>query len=57
MTYTHLGKGRKIIDGEQKVLGQAKYVADLEIAGMLHIKLVSSLYAHAKIKKSRVKRR
>jgi CO/xanthine dehydrogenase Mo-binding subunit len=50
MTYTHLGKGRKIIDGEQKILGQAKYAADVEVAGMLHIKLVSSLYAHAKIK-------
>ncbi len=48
--FTHLGKGRKIIDGLEKILGQAQYVADLEFAGMLHIKLVLSVYAHAKIR-------
>jgi CO/xanthine dehydrogenase Mo-binding subunit len=48
--FTHLGKGRKIIDGLEKILGQTQYVSDLEFAGMLHIKLVLSVYAHAKIK-------
>ena len=48
--FIHLGKGRKIIDGLEKILGQAQYVADLEFAGMLHVKLVLSVYAHAKIK-------
>ncbi len=48
--FIHLGKGRKIIDGLEKVLGQAQYVADLEFAGMLHVKLVLSVYAHAKIR-------
>ncbi len=48
--YTVLGKGRKLIDGLEKVTGHAKFTADLELAQMLHARPVLSFYAHAKIK-------
>jgi CO/xanthine dehydrogenase Mo-binding subunit len=48
-TYQFLGKGRKIIDGMEKVTGRARYVADLRLPGMLHARPILSPYAHAKI--------
>ncbi len=47
--YKYLGKGRKIIDGLEKVVGNAQYTADLRLPGMLHLRPVLSPYAHAKI--------
>ncbi|MEW6420726.1 MAG: xanthine dehydrogenase family protein molybdopterin-binding subunit [Deinococcota bacterium] len=47
---THLGKRRKIIDGLAKVTGQARYAADLTLAGMLHARPVLSPYPHARIR-------
>src|SRR4051812_39857037 len=49
MTYQHLGKGRKLVDGIEKVTGYARYTADLALPGMLHVRPVLSLYAHAKL--------
>jgi CO/xanthine dehydrogenase Mo-binding subunit len=48
-TYQYLGKGRKIIDGLEKVTGGARYVGDLVLPRMLHARPVLSPYAHAKI--------
>lgn len=48
-TYQYLGKGRKIIDGAEKITGQARYTADISLPGMLHARLVLSPYAHANI--------
>lgn len=48
-TYDYLGKGRKIIDGLEKITGRARYTADLSLQGMLHIRPVLSIYAHARI--------
>lgn len=47
--FSVLGKGRKIIDGLEKVTGAAKYSADLVFPGMLYARPVLSPYAHAKI--------
>ncbi len=47
--YQFLGKGRKAIDGMEKITGDARYVGDLSLPGMLHARPVLSPYAHAKI--------
>lgn len=47
--YRFLGKGRKIIDGAEKVTGRVRYVADLNLPGMVHARPLLSPYAHAKI--------
>ena len=36
-------------DGVDKVTGRAKYGADVQLAGMLHGKILRSPHAHAKI--------
>ena len=47
--YQFLGKGRKAIDGLEKVTGHARYAGDVSLPGMLHARPVLSPYAHAKI--------
>ena len=37
-------------DGLEKVTGAAKYGADVQLAGMLHGKILRSPHAHARIK-------
>ncbi|RJF72076.1 xanthine dehydrogenase family protein molybdopterin-binding subunit [Deinococcus cavernae] len=46
---THLGKRRKIIDGLEKITGQAQYPADLNLPGLVHLRPVLSPYPHARI--------
>src|SRR6185503_19945107 len=40
----------KILDGRAKVTGTARYTADLDTPGLLHARLVTSLYAHANLR-------
>src|SRR5829696_3948748 len=47
--YQYLGKGRKAIDGMEKITGQARYAGDVTLPGMLHARPVLSPYAHANI--------
>src|SRR5262245_35704242 len=47
--YQFLGKGRKSIDGMEKVTGRARYAGDVSLPGMLHARPVLSPYAHASI--------
>src|SRR5438552_15446409 len=47
--YQFLGKGRKAIDGMEKVTGRVRYAGDVSLPGMLHARPVLSPYAHAKI--------
>lgn len=49
--YKYLGKGVPRIDADEKVTGQARYVSDISMPGMLHAKMLTSSVAHAKIKK------
>ena len=37
-------------DGVDKVIGAAKYGADIQLSGMLHGKVLRSPYAHARIR-------
>ncbi len=48
--YLAVGHSEKRIDGPDKLIGQARYAADLNMPGLLHARLVLSLYAHARIK-------
>lgn len=48
-SFQYLGKKRKIIDGQEKVTGRARYTGDLLLPGMLYARPVLSPYAHAKI--------
>src|SRR4029079_7297906 len=47
--YQFLGKGRKAIDGVEKITGRARYAGDVSLPGMLHARPVLSPYAPAKI--------
>jgi CO/xanthine dehydrogenase Mo-binding subunit len=47
--YQFLGKGRKAIDGMEKVTGKARYAGDISLPGMLYARPVLSPYAHAKV--------
>src|SRR5215212_4690243 len=47
--YQFLGKGRKAIDGMEKITGTAHYAGDVTLPGMLHARPVLSPYAHANI--------
>lgn len=46
-----IGAGIPRIDGIEKVTGEALYVHDLKVQGMLYAKLKTSPYAHARIKR------
>ena len=47
--YQYLGKGRKAIDGMEKVTGRARYAGDVSLPGMLYARPVLSPYAHARL--------
>ncbi|MFC2049571.1 xanthine dehydrogenase family protein molybdopterin-binding subunit [Chloroflexota bacterium] len=47
---TTIGKSVPLRDGIDKITGAAKYSADIKLDGMLHVKILGSPYAHAKIK-------
>jgi CO/xanthine dehydrogenase Mo-binding subunit len=44
-----IGRSRKRIDGEAKVRGATRYVADLPVPGLLHARPVLAVDAHARI--------
>jgi CO/xanthine dehydrogenase Mo-binding subunit len=48
--YSVVGSSVPRVDGIDKVTGRAKYVADLEIPGMIEGKFLRSPYAHARIR-------
>ena len=47
--YNYLGKGHKLIEGQEKVSGRVKYTADVKLPGMLYVRPVLSPHAHASI--------
>jgi CO/xanthine dehydrogenase Mo-binding subunit len=47
---TIIGTPQKRIEGDKKVTGVTRYVDDLQLAGMLHARLVTSIYPHAEIR-------
>ncbi len=48
-SFKYIGKPRGIIDAQEKLTGQARYIGDLQMAGMLHVRLLLSPHAHARI--------
>lgn len=50
MVYKYIGKGIPRVDGIEKVTGEAQYVQDMKLAGMLYAKLKTSTLAHGRIK-------
>ncbi len=50
MEFVAIGKGVERYDAVDKVTGQAKFTHDLVFPGMLHVKVLGSPYAHARIK-------
>lgn len=50
MNYNYVGKGVTRLDGSEKVTGEAIYVHDIKLQGMLYAKIKTSPYAHALIK-------
>src|SRR5437867_12002836 len=49
-TATHLGIRRPRTDSLEKVTGATRYAADRSRKGLLHARVVPSLYAHARIR-------
>lgn len=49
MEFNEIGKSLPRTDAFEKVKGQAVYVADIKLPGMLYAKILRSEYAHAKI--------
>lgn len=54
--YKHIGKSYPRLDADEKITGQARYVADISLPGMLHAKILTSPYAHARIKKINIEK-
>jgi CO/xanthine dehydrogenase Mo-binding subunit len=46
---SYIGARLKRPDGPEKVTGEARYAADLTLPGLLHVRLVLSPHAHARI--------
>jgi CO/xanthine dehydrogenase Mo-binding subunit len=50
MTGSQLGLRRPRTDGRAKVTGTTRYAGDLPVPGLLHARIVPSIYAHARIR-------
>lgn len=48
-TFSTIGQRTRLVEGEAKVTGKTRFVADLKIAGMVHGRFVTSPHAHARI--------
>lgn len=46
----YIGIRRPRIDSREKVMGRTRYTGDLPVPGLLHARVVPSLYAHARIR-------
>ena len=51
METTQIGKAVRRLDYETKVTGNARYLADMTVAGMCHGKILRSPYPHARIRR------
>ena len=48
--FKYIGKPRRAVEHRRFVVGQGRYAADVHLRDMLHVAIVASPYAHAKIK-------
>ncbi len=56
MSYKYVGKALPRVDAFEKITGMVKFVADMEVPGMLYGKFLRSPHAHARILKIDTKR-
>jgi CO/xanthine dehydrogenase Mo-binding subunit len=47
--FKHIGQDTRLADGQAKITGGLRFIADLHLRGTLHARLVQSPYAHARI--------
>lgn len=47
--YKAIGRELPLTDGDRKVTGHLKFAGDVQLPGMLHARLITSPYAHARI--------
>lgn len=47
--FNSIGRPKPLLDGKEKVTGALRYVPDLALPGTLHLRFVTSPYAHARI--------
>ncbi|MCW5849805.1 MAG: xanthine dehydrogenase family protein [Anaerolineae bacterium] len=46
-----VGKPQKLLDGRDRVTGRTRFGGDIQLPGLLHIRLVLSPYAHARLER------
>ncbi len=47
--FRYVGKHRRAVEHRRFVVGQGRYAADIALPGLLHVAIVASPHAHAKI--------
>lgn len=47
--FKYIGKHRRAVEHRRFVVGQGRYAADIQLPGMLHVAIVASPHAHARI--------
>jgi 2-furoyl-CoA dehydrogenase large subunit len=47
--FRYIGKHRRAVEHRRFVVGKGRYAADIQLPGMLHVAIVASLHAHARI--------
>ena len=48
--FKYIGKHRRAVEHRRFVVGEGNFAADIHLRGMLHVAILASPYAHAKIK-------
>ena len=48
--FKYIGKHRRAVEHRRFVVGEGNFAADIHLRGMLHVAIVASPYAHARIK-------
>ncbi|MCS6766681.1 MAG: molybdopterin-dependent oxidoreductase, partial [Candidatus Protistobacter heckmanni] len=47
--FRYIGRHRRAVEHRRFVVGQGRYAADIQLPGVLHVAIVASPYAHARI--------
>jgi 2-furoyl-CoA dehydrogenase large subunit len=47
--FRYIGRHRRAVEHRRFVVGQGRYAADIQLPGLLHVAIVASPYAHARI--------
>src|SRR4051794_13875491 len=47
--FKYIGKHRRAVEHRRFVVGKGRYAADVQLPGMLHVAIVASPHAHARI--------